>query len=612
MRFFIKQITLWLKNGNLREIKFKENKVNIITGASGTGKTEILTIIDYCFFSSEAKITEEKINENVNWYGITFGINDSIYTIARASLNNGKTSNKYYFSSYGEIPNTPFQNNDEGSIKKIIENEFSLNKNLIIPYGGKYLKTGSKMSIKYFQLFTTQSEDTIVNKEVFFDKQNIGRYKEALERIFDIAFKIDTVENMLIGEKTRLINKEIVQLERKQDVLNKEGEVFEENMREDIRRARELQLISDQYILPEEYLNSLKNISDAKENFDISKEKEALMNQRDRLVLKIRNLKKLEREYKKYVEIEKKMYDSLKPIEYIKENFYDLLNFPETALLIQTLEGNFKNLKKNINVKHPFNINIKAKIETFVKELNQIDKILDQYSKENMIENGFFEKISFIGEMNYKIRLYESYKDAADYSKEISDKKNQLETLEKELLDISENKTIFIDLLEELIQNYLNQTGDALGNYKGYKALFDYKSKTLKLRKPNNVHVSNVGSSSNYLFMHLSLFLALHEASIIQKSEYIPQYFILDQPSRPYYGEEKDLIENITETDKYKIERAMELLNDFIKKINEEYKENFQVIVLEHIPKEMWGKLENFYLVEEFRNGNALIREEDM
>lgn len=126
MRFHINKLILWLKNGNIRELNFKNNKVNVITGESGTGKSEIISIIDYCFFASRIDITEEKINENVNWYGIKFTINDKVYTIARGTINQRKLSSEYYFSSLGDIPEIPESNMQEKDIKKIIDKEFSI------------------------------------------------------------------------------------------------------------------------------------------------------------------------------------------------------------------------------------------------------------------------------------------------------------------------------------------------------------------------------------------------------------------------------------------------------------------------------------------------------
>lgn len=618
MRFIIKQLTLWLNNGSIRKLEFRENKVNVITGASGTGKTEIMAIIDYCFFASETKIAEEKINENVNWYGVTFEINKSTYTIARKSFTDKKVSDKYYFSAVGEIPELPFENNNTDNIKKVIENEFSIDKNVVIPYGGRHIKAGTKVSFRYFQLLTSQSENVIVNSEVYFDKQNKGRYREALERVFDIAFKIDTVENMLIEEKVTSLTRDINRLERKQTIIDSEKNLFENDMKRDIKRARELQLISNEYIPANMYLDSLKEITKTVYSFDINKDKEELVRKKSDLLLKIKNLKRLESEYEKYIEVEKIKYDSLKPVNYIKENYYGLLNFPETAMLLKILEEDFKVLKKKISLKKPFNINIKSEIENYIQKIEEVDEDLSQYPEENLISNDVYEKILFIGELRYKISIYENKKNEEDYKEQISNKKEQLVELESEIVDVSEKRVLFVNLLESLIQNYLEEVGDALGIYEGYKAVFNYTNKSLGLRKPNSLSISNVGSSSNHLFMHLCLFLSLHEASVIQKSEYIPQYLILDQPSRPYYGDEKDFDNDdevwnnsIVETDKYKIRKAMQLLNDFIDKINSEYKEDFQIILLEHIPGKVWEGLDNFHLVEEFRNGNALIRNSD-
>ncbi|MED1170297.1 AAA family ATPase, partial [Bacillus paranthracis] len=200
MKFYIKKLILWLRNGENREYDFLPNKVNVITGESGTGKSEILSIIDYCFFYSRADITEEKINENVNWYGIQFVINDKTYTIARGKIVKRKVSSEYYFSPQGDIPNIPKSNFGEKELKLIIEKEFGITERTVFPYGGKKISLGSKISFRYFFMFNTQSGDTIDHSEVFFDKQNNDKYREALERIFELGIGRETEENRIVKE----------------------------------------------------------------------------------------------------------------------------------------------------------------------------------------------------------------------------------------------------------------------------------------------------------------------------------------------------------------------------------------------------------------------------
>ena len=88
MKFYIDKLLLWLKDGSLRTLKFENDKVNIITGNSKTGKTAILEIIDYCLCGSRETvvISREHIGENVIWYGIRFCINDKTYTVARGEI----------------------------------------------------------------------------------------------------------------------------------------------------------------------------------------------------------------------------------------------------------------------------------------------------------------------------------------------------------------------------------------------------------------------------------------------------------------------------------------------------------------------------------------------
>jgi len=58
-----------------------------------------------------------------------------------------------------------------------------------------------------------------------------------------------------------------------------------------------------------------------------------------------------------------------------------------------------------------------------------------------------------------------------------------------------------------------------------------------------------------------------------------------------------------------KIKNIFRILNDFIDTIREEYKNDFQIIMFEHIPKEIWEeeKLSSFWIVAEFDSANGLM-----
>ena len=63
MKFVIDKVVLWPKKSeqSFRTVDFKSDKINIITGASRTGKSAIIPIIDYCLGADKCTIPVDTI-----------------------------------------------------------------------------------------------------------------------------------------------------------------------------------------------------------------------------------------------------------------------------------------------------------------------------------------------------------------------------------------------------------------------------------------------------------------------------------------------------------------------------------------------------------------------
>lgn len=622
MRFVIKEIVLWLKNNKVRIIEFEENKINVITGDSGTGKSVIIDIIDYCFFASKTKIPQEKINENISWYGLKFYINDKEYLIARGALTeNRKVSSMYYFSPIGEVPQEPFQNISDTELKNVIEKEFSIDSNVVIPYSGRNLKAGSKISLRYFFMFNTQSGDTIDHSEVFFDKQNDEKYSEALHRIFDLATGIDSVKNILIKEKISNLEKDIVRLERQKTAVEKEKNAFDANLREIVRKAKEFDLITNESrSLDNDVVNLKMIISNATSinTSDNLKQLEKLQKKKNELRFNIRSYSKFMDEYDNYIQIKSTTFESLKPLEYLNEKFGELIQHPDLSVLMDILDKEMRKIKNELTDKRPFDMNLVGDIKKLKSELESIQKEIDKLPIRKNSFNSEVEKFIFIGEIKAKLELYANGEQKNFSENDLQKKQEELDQLKSVLENEIVDRELVIRLLEELIQKYLIESSNALGIYEGYQPVFDYRKKVLQLKKPGSLVPSIVGSSSNHMFMHICFMLGLHELIIKQQAPFVPSFLILDQPSRPYYGEDRKRKDDkkswsqIPQDDRTKITVAFTVLNDFITRINQEYNHSFQMIIFEHIPQTIWeeANLINVNMVDnEFKNGNALIPE---
>ena len=72
MYFQIRQVVLWPRNKALqpRVVNFVPGAVNVITGASQTGKSAIVPIVDYCLASNKCSIPTGVIRKSTEWFGV--------------------------------------------------------------------------------------------------------------------------------------------------------------------------------------------------------------------------------------------------------------------------------------------------------------------------------------------------------------------------------------------------------------------------------------------------------------------------------------------------------------------------------------------------------------
>lgn len=614
MNFYFKKIILWCKNGTKREVEFQPNKVNVITGGSGTGKTAILQIIDYCLFASEHKISEDIINENIMWYGINFMINDNNYTIAREAPKFKEVSNNYYFSSLGEEPEIPnATDTDDKKLKKIIESSFSIDSNIIMPYGAKGMRKDTKISFRYFMIFNTLSYSIIDNDDVFFDKQNKQRYRDALERIFDLSLGIETIENMLAREEKIKLEEKLLKLSKKEESISSKKEEFQDDIAQLFKNAKEYGLIETDANIQHSLstLNQLVNkaIIDTKKR-DTSKY-QAIKKKIYILEKKVDNIKSFESEYTTYKINLKETEDSLKPLIYLNEHNHEIIKTSIFSQVIDSLENDFNTIKEAIKTKTPIDTKVTDLIKSYEEQINTLEDGLKEIPEEAKSFEDDRDKYIFLGEVKAKLELFNT-KDRTSVQVNATDTTERIKDQIKKLTvnDIADQRKLTVSLLEEMIQEDIYYIKDALDNYHSHKAAFNYKNKKLELRQPHSANVVNTGSSSIDMFLHLLMFLGLHKVILSNNVPFIAPYLIMDQPSKPYYGEKDDDYNNVKETDQFKIIHVFKLLNHFIDNIIKE-NNNFQIIVFEHVPKNIWAGMNNIHLVEEFRNGNALIKQDN-
>ena len=323
---------------------------------------------------------------------------------------------------------------------------------------------------------------------------------------------------------------------------------------------------------------------------------------------KIRKLRELAGEHKEYKKTLKATDDSLKPLEALLMRSGEIIKTEAFDDLIASLKVDLLALKRSIAPRRPVETQVTAMLRDLETEKAVIQAQLETFPANPKSFESLKEMWLFLGETKGKLSAYREVILEPDDTPD-----SLIEELNKQLdaiivTDVEESRLRTIELINEVALGLLQEVSESMDNYAKWQVSFNHKEKKLQLRKPRSSLVENVGSSSNHMFLHLISFLALHEAAITKKSAFVPSFLIIDQPSRPYYGQESVLdAKEIPQTDESKIKNAFQLMDAFISRINKDYGLEFQMIVMEHVPISLFEDMKNIHILPEFRHGNALI-----
>ncbi|WP_329601698.1 DUF3732 domain-containing protein [Paraburkholderia antibiotica] len=537
-------------------------------------------------------------------------MNDKTYAIARRSPRGNHVSNDYYFSSTGVVPEVPEANTREDDIRTILEGEFNIDERVTVAYGGKALKANSKVSFRYFFLFNTISEDIITNSKVFFDKQTEDRYREALPRIFDMALGIDDLANMAAREQKEYLEKQLQRAEKKSAQLTSGKDEFDNELRQIAVKAAEYGIFSGNTstISRDVVRRAIAEAAsvDTGRALDRYAEASAELFSVER---RLRQLEQFTSEYRAYKDTLKNAEDSLLPIEQLIKQAPTIVKSEIFDELISSLKADLLAVKKSTAKKHPVDGQITTMVLSLREERDKLEREITGLPREPMSFASEREKWLFVGEAKGRFSAYDAVAPVAFAEMPILQTDDLQEQIDKiEVRDVDETRASVISLINEIAQELLTDTENALANYATYQTEFVYKEKRLRLRKPRSSLLENVGSSSNHMFLHLLQFLALHEVAISHRSPFVPSFLIIDQPSRPYYPDDK-ANDNVilTNSDSEKVAIAFKLLDHFVKRMNDEYDTQFQMIVFEHVPRNTFDNMNYVHLLPEFRDGEALI-----
>lgn len=652
MNFRISKIILWPKNESLpiREIEFKTDKVNVITGDSERGKSALITIVDYCLASSKCQIPTGLIRNKTSWFGILISLRNSELLLARKEPGENQSSGDMFMLESPKIEEIPAiitnKTHNYNQVKYRLDELAQLSNLGFEPDSDSGFKT--RPSFRDMVSFVFQPQYIIANPRTLLYRSDTYEHREKLKTIF--PYILGAIDNKILKAQ-----EEIKELTREHAILEKEIEnnqklsaKWDSQIKTYYLRAKEFGLLnqapypndewgSDNFMrylrriplqiaqdgLPQIEVGTTNNITtkinQLKDNeINISQEIEYLRT-RQILVKKVRssNVEYSQAaldQYGRTVSVDwfsKKISNDVCPFcktssndtsEYVKKLAAVSESIKQKASssneIRKVLDKEIIDLNKNLRIKED-SLN---KVRT---ELNGLQRIDAKYKSQNQSSSSV---LRFVGELESKL---------SDYDTLFKDKGllNKLQVLRGRISDL--RNVIDRDKIRQKQKNAINRIQSSIEHYsKIFKAErsddpaeLDIINLTLKfLGNRREDFLWEIGSGSNYMAYHISTALALQELFLRNESHPVPNFLFFDQPSQAYFPE-LNAEEIIKGDDMERVKRIFKALNEAIVRT----KGNLQIIVLEHAGSNVWSEFPSVHKVFRWRDDEedkALIPEE--
>ena len=253
MKLQIERLIVWPKKEGFdpREIEFKPNCVNVLSGDSRTGKSAVVAIIDYCLGSHDCSVPGGKVRENASWFGIVISTADGRHLLARRNPDAERKETSDFFVKPLE-PNEPVpktieeKNKDTDAVVEILTRMAGLEPIRRDDSGYE----NARISFRDICHLLFQPQDVVASRLQMFDKMNVYHSKEKLANWFNFVIGVETVQDILDKIELEKIRRalEAIARERERDVT-KLGEWINQ-LRGELMTARNYGLIDDSCEIP--------------------------------------------------------------------------------------------------------------------------------------------------------------------------------------------------------------------------------------------------------------------------------------------------------------------------------------------------------------------------
>lgn len=657
MNLQLLKLVIWPKATSFapRVVEFSPGVLNVITGASRTGKSAIIPIIDYCLASSDCYIPIDIIRDHASWYGVIFQTNSEEILLARGVPTGTKVSNDFFIHRATTVSIPPVINEPNEKIDGV---KNILNTISSVPYfsleGNNDRKAyQARLGFRDLMALVFQNQDIVANQNILFYKTHAHAHRERLRNWFPFILGAENIEILKARQRLQEVEQRLKQLRREYEKTKMHSSSWMSNMLGHLRVASEYGLLDEEIgdtIAPEDLLLAAKRLIENipehtktktddvhtanKELAELEIEEERISMEIGLVKRRLNDLKRLKSSFRDYGNAVRKRVERLHLSQWLQDISTESQSCPacgsrahphSTAELVKISEAfrKYENESKRVE-----------QIPTsFSREEERLNRALDSLLEAQKILQGRYDILvahdrkaqkefqrrknmfMFLGHLKASMETFESLGDGGKFQGEISRFEKEYKTLTNiaDRTGVQKRVEAATARISQSMLNHL-KTLDIDEKYREIAPKFDVEDLNISvLSTDDNWHyLAEVGSASNWVSFHLALFCSLQEYFTEQQISSVPSFVIFDQPSQVYFPKvkrgsgEQDADPKYEDEDVHAVTLMFKTVADSIIAKNG----TWQGIVLDHADSSIYGEIDGVHEVDVWRGGKKLIPEE--
>jgi hypothetical protein len=649
MYFQLRKLILWPRhNGQPRIVDFHPGVVNVISGASKTGKSAVIPIIDYCLASDKCAIPVGVIRENCSWFGVLIDTIEGQKLLARREPGDQQTTGDMVLIEGDEVE-VPQRIDGKGTsasnVKAMLNRLAGLTNLDFEPEAEGGFK--SRPSFRDLMAFTFQPQNIVANPDVMFFKADTTEHREKLKTIFPYILQAVTAEVLQARYEIDRLGRLLRRRENELRALMAAGNAWRMEAQSWLRQAIEFGLLPSDQAIPSDWpdiVDMLRGVVEANSEAahpniagidvalvrlqELRTEESAVaayLTQHRQRLSELRRLIESSDAYGSALRIQR---DRLALSDWLKQLMPDDRRDDTVAILgdggrekVEQLSDALAAIEVRLRT-HPSVsdtldkeiLRLRGDAEVLLARLNEIRReigMLERNSQQAKQTIDRFDRMErFLGRLEQALLLYDRTDQSAGLRQEIDAIKSQMGELRRR---VSENE------IERKMRNALDGIEATTGRliprldaeWPDAPVRLMVADLTVKvIRGTRDDYLWEIGSGANWLAYHVALTLALQTFFLELPHHPVPGLLIYDQPSQVYFprraaGDEATDPVAWRDEDVVAVRKVFELLGEQAVAANG----RLQIVVLDHADEDVWGDLAGVVLAEHWRD-HALVPHE--